>query len=154
LEKTQDSLGERIRQKRESIEMSQGELAASVGISQKSLSQIETGKTMPRRATLAAIAGALGVDVDSLFWVKPQGPKLLRTGTAPTLEELKDMAEHPEQFDTLYLANIVAAQFAKAPVKMRLLALRALFDRPELLFPYRAELADAPAKPSHKKRLK
>lgn len=52
-------LGKRIKIARIEMDISQGELAATMGILQKSLSTYETGRTMPPLEILIKIAKAL-----------------------------------------------------------------------------------------------
>lgn len=47
--------------------MSQGDLALKIGISQKSLSEIETGKRWPMHDTLVKLAAVLGVEETDLL---------------------------------------------------------------------------------------
>lgn len=61
---TKKPLGQRIREIREARGLSQGELADSIGIKQPSLSEIENGRSVPREATLFALAVALQDDFD------------------------------------------------------------------------------------------
>lgn len=61
-----EQIGKRVRTARERAVLSQGELAAKVGISQNALSQIETGRAQPRPATIRKIAEALGIPASSL----------------------------------------------------------------------------------------
>ncbi len=59
-------IGEAIRYWRTRRAINQGELAGMVGISQNSLSRIETGEHRPRNTTLRKIAEALKVPVENL----------------------------------------------------------------------------------------
>lgn len=58
----QPSIGERIRKSRKNKKVSQANLAAAVGISQPSLSDIENGVISPKRTTLRLIAYELNDD--------------------------------------------------------------------------------------------
>ena len=59
-----NQIGQLIRDARASRGLSQDALAERAGISQPSLSQIETGDTTPRLETLDAIADALGMTAE------------------------------------------------------------------------------------------
>ncbi len=48
------------------LELTQAEVAARLGISQPALSQLESPRARPRRATLLRLAKALGVRVEQL----------------------------------------------------------------------------------------
>jgi len=56
-----------LKELREKKNMSQGQLADLVGISQKSLSEIETGKRWPMHDTLAKLAQILDVEETDLL---------------------------------------------------------------------------------------
>lgn len=66
LSKIVSKIGERIKEARESVNdgkgISQSELADLVGIKQASLSEIEVGKTTPRKPTLIALSFVLNND--------------------------------------------------------------------------------------------
>jgi transcriptional regulator with XRE-family HTH domain len=61
-----DRLGHFIKLRREALNLSQAELAKIIGLTQKSLSEIETGKRQPRRSTKIAIAKALNCSLADL----------------------------------------------------------------------------------------
>ena len=60
----------RIKELLREANMTQAELAESVGIARPNMSNIVTGKSNPSISTLESIAGALGVEVADLF--RPQ----------------------------------------------------------------------------------
>ncbi|MEE4285143.1 MAG: XRE family transcriptional regulator [Mariniphaga sp.] len=60
-------LGERIKRKRESLQMKLNELAKKVGISASALSQIEKAKAFPSVITLKSIADSLYTTVGELI---------------------------------------------------------------------------------------
>ena len=59
-----ESLGSRIRERRETAGLTQAELSAHAGIGRVTLTRIEKGEHSPRTETLTAIARALGVEVE------------------------------------------------------------------------------------------
>src|SRR3970282_431919 len=62
------NLGDRIRQLREEIGLTQGQLAAGSSVSQGYLSQLENGEVKnPSAAVLLRVAQAMRVDPDELF---------------------------------------------------------------------------------------
>jgi len=65
-------LQDRIQRARRYAGLEQGQLAELAGVSRKSVSNWEIGKTVPRRSALIAIAFATGVN---LYW--------LETGESP-----------------------------------------------------------------------
>jgi transcriptional regulator with XRE-family HTH domain len=67
-----EDIGERIRTRRESSNLSLREFARRLGISASAVSQIETGKSRPSVTTLYAVIDELGLSVDDLF--SPLGP--------------------------------------------------------------------------------
>jgi DNA-binding XRE family transcriptional regulator len=60
-------IGERIRGARERVSLTQQELARRSGISQESLSRIETGLRDPRVSTLRALARGMDLTLDQLL---------------------------------------------------------------------------------------
>jgi transcriptional regulator with XRE-family HTH domain len=60
-------IGERIRKKRELLDLALNELAQRVGISSSGLSQIETAKAFPSILTLKSIAESLNTTVGELI---------------------------------------------------------------------------------------
>lgn len=61
-------MGEKIRSRRETLNMTQEELAAKSGVSRQTISAIENGlRDNIMTVTLAAIARALDTTVDSFF---------------------------------------------------------------------------------------
>ncbi len=60
-------LGQRIRRRRQALGLSQEALSSLCGISQRSWSQYETGRWIPRADRLLAIAQTLEVSVDELL---------------------------------------------------------------------------------------
>ena len=61
------TLGERIRQQRESCGLTQDQLSRKAEIGRVTLARLENGGQAPRFKTLTAIAQALEVDVDALL---------------------------------------------------------------------------------------
>lgn len=67
------AIGERIRQERRRLGMSQAHLAHVIGISTTAMNDIETGKTPdPRGSRIHALADAFGVTTDYLFGRNPR----------------------------------------------------------------------------------
>lgn len=64
-------VGQRIRQLRRSLGLTQQQLAARAGITPKLLGELERGKGNPTLETLASLAAALGVTCAAFF---PQEP--------------------------------------------------------------------------------
>lgn len=60
------SVGVAIRKLREQRGWTMQQLAACAGVVDTTLRRVELGRTVPHRATVAAIAGALGLSVDDL----------------------------------------------------------------------------------------
>ena len=63
----QTIIGERIRERREKLQMSQGYLAQQSGIHYMTISRYERGRRTPSTAALVALARALGVTTDWLL---------------------------------------------------------------------------------------
>jgi len=60
----------RLRVARAERDLSQGELARSVGVSRQTISSIETGQYCPSTLLAFRLASALDVRVDELFWIE------------------------------------------------------------------------------------
>jgi putative transcriptional regulator len=67
---TTDRLLNRLRIARAERDLSQGELARSVGVSRQTISSIETGQYCPSTLLAFRLAQVLGVRVDELFWLE------------------------------------------------------------------------------------
>ena len=65
------TLGDRIRQARERVGLSQIELARRIGLSKNAMNSIEAGDADPRASRIVAIAQVLGVSTDVLLLDKP-----------------------------------------------------------------------------------
>jgi transcriptional regulator with XRE-family HTH domain len=63
---TNETLGQRITHYRKERPLTQAKLAAIAGIPSKHLSDIETGRKVPRITTLARLAVGLGVTIEEL----------------------------------------------------------------------------------------
>lgn len=50
--------------------LSQGELAAAVGVSRQTISSIETGQYCPSTLLALRLASVLGTTVEALFWLE------------------------------------------------------------------------------------
>jgi transcriptional regulator with XRE-family HTH domain len=79
-----EGIGHNIRRLREEKGWNQTELGFHAGASPSIISLIENGKRNPSTATLAKIAGALGVEVGELF---PKGPS---SSPEPTFNDVLD----------------------------------------------------------------
>jgi transcriptional regulator with XRE-family HTH domain len=66
-------LGRRIRKQRRAIGLTQVKLAAALGVTQVTISQWETGATVPSWTRHRQVARVLGIDVDLLFPPLPEG---------------------------------------------------------------------------------
>lgn len=62
-----DDLGEQIRRSRVKLGLSQGDLGAALGMTQASVSKLETGDATPNASVICALSKALGVDEVSLL---------------------------------------------------------------------------------------
>lgn len=61
------TVGDRVREVRHERGLTQAELSERTGVGCPALSKIETGKARPHRATITALALALGVEPESLL---------------------------------------------------------------------------------------
>lgn len=140
------ALGLKLRSLRKSAGLRQSDLESKSGVSERLIQQIESGDANPGLDYINDLEGALKAP---LLELAGEGP----ARRAPSLAELEGIVADPRRFDSLYLATLLAEQLAVAPAAMRALALRALFDQPELLEPYRDKI-QALATPDRKKRSK
>lgn len=69
------SLGENIRERRETVGMTQTTLAGAAGVTLGAINQFESNIRIPNAYTFAAMAKALGVTMDELMYGerKPKG---------------------------------------------------------------------------------
>ncbi|MDE3082603.1 MAG: helix-turn-helix transcriptional regulator [Acidobacteriota bacterium] len=68
---TSDSIGARLRARREAHGISLRQFARQLDVSASFISQLETGKAKPSVATLYSICAALDMSIDELFAVEP-----------------------------------------------------------------------------------
>jgi transcriptional regulator with XRE-family HTH domain len=80
------SLGERVREVRENLGLSQAEVAERAGVSSGLVGQIERGEVQPSLATLEALAAALGVS--PCFLIREEDPAVLYARLSPCVREL------------------------------------------------------------------
>ena len=76
------TLGDRIRQARERVGLSQIELARRIGLSKNAMNSIEAGDADPRASRIVAIAQVLGVSTDALLLGTPATDSREHTPTA------------------------------------------------------------------------
>lgn len=57
-----DTLGPRLRDRREAVDLSVEGLAYKAGVSMRTIERIEAGESVPRRATLTVIEAALDAE--------------------------------------------------------------------------------------------
>ena len=70
----QEKIGLFLAQARKEKGWTQAELAEKLGVSNRSISRWETGKTMPDYSLLSPLCGALGLSVNELFAVERMPP--------------------------------------------------------------------------------
>ena len=83
----QVSLGQRIKEKRQTLKITQQELAQSLGITPQHISAIEQGKWAPSLAIVAKLAEELGVTTDYLL----SGKEGIITDTIPAIKADKSL---------------------------------------------------------------
>ena len=100
------SLGARIRDLRQSRELTQRELATAVGKNSTYLSKIENDREKPSESLIHAVADALGVDVNELLLlagrVPPEFREALRRGPDAAAEALAIAQQPSTTGDRLY----------------------------------------------------
>ena len=86
------SLGDKVRQLRNKMDISMRELARRTGISSSFMGEIEAGRRYPKEAYLAAIAKELGVKVG----------ELRKLDTRSSLEDLKRLVDRDPAWGTAF----------------------------------------------------
>jgi transcriptional regulator with XRE-family HTH domain len=81
------TLGKRIRERRQSMKVTQQELAKALGLTSQHVSAIEQDKRSPSVASLATIAEELGVSIDYLV----TGREGIITDTIPAIKADKKL---------------------------------------------------------------
>jgi transcriptional regulator with XRE-family HTH domain len=81
------SLGQRIRQRRQTLELTQQQVAKSLGVTSQHLSAVEQDKRAPSLNTLAKLAEELGVSIDYLV----TGKEGIITDTIPAIKADKKL---------------------------------------------------------------
>ncbi len=76
------SLGQRIRKRRQALEITQQRLAEDLGVTPQHISAIEQGKRVPSLPSLAKLAEELGVSIDYLA----SGKEGIITDTIPAIK--------------------------------------------------------------------
>ena len=64
-----ERLGNRLREAREALGLTQGELAAAIGVSRKTVNTVENGVFVPSTTIALKLAATLGEPVERLFFV-------------------------------------------------------------------------------------
>lgn len=105
---TLPAVGNHIRLRRQSLDVSVRELARRIGLSASLISQIERGKATPSVATLYAITNELGLSMDELFFEQTKD-----AGTAED-SDFADAAAGLRQLDAELRANGSEAEEALA----------------------------------------
>ena len=67
---THKKVGNKVKNLRVNLGMTQAELAELVGIARVSIISIETGRFIPTIETALRISLALGLPADQIFWLK------------------------------------------------------------------------------------
>ncbi len=67
---THKNVGNKIKELRANLGMTQAQLAGLVGVARVSIVSIETGRFIPTIETALRISKALGVPIDQIFWLK------------------------------------------------------------------------------------
>jgi transcriptional regulator with XRE-family HTH domain len=76
------SIGKRIRKRRQTLKMTQQELAEAIGVTPQHISAIEQDKRDPSLSSLAKLAEELGVTIDYLV----TGKESVITDTIPAIK--------------------------------------------------------------------
>ena len=64
-----DRLGNRLKERRTELGLTQAELAERCGVTRKTVNTVETGVFVPSTVLALKLARALSVPVETLFWL-------------------------------------------------------------------------------------
>jgi putative transcriptional regulator len=67
-----ETVGNRIKELRSNLGMTQAHLAETVGVARVSIIAIETGRYIPTVETALRISKALNIPLDEIFWLKEE----------------------------------------------------------------------------------
>ncbi|WP_075366438.1 helix-turn-helix domain-containing protein [Desulfosporosinus metallidurans] len=67
---TNETIGKQIAHHRKKRKLTQKELAANIGLPYRYVSDLETGRRVPRIHTLARLATGLGISIDELVGIR------------------------------------------------------------------------------------
>ena len=67
-----ERLANRLKEKRSDLGLTQAELAASVGVTRKTVNTVENGVFVPSSLLALKLARALGEPVEALFWISAE----------------------------------------------------------------------------------
>lgn len=65
-----DTLGNRLKEKRAELGLTQAELAEACGVTRKTVNTVENGVFIPSALLALKLARALGEPVEQLFWIE------------------------------------------------------------------------------------
>jgi putative transcriptional regulator len=68
----QERVGNKVRELRTSLGLTQAQLAELVGVARVSIVAIENGRFLPTIETALRIGKALGIPVEQIFWLKEE----------------------------------------------------------------------------------
>ncbi len=94
------TMGEKIRQARKDVGMTQKELADALGVSESFISQYETGKREPKRQTLIKLASALKLSSPAYFFFDPVPDPEEEKSSAPVSGGEADEQEYISLYET------------------------------------------------------
>ncbi|WP_338502654.1 helix-turn-helix domain-containing protein [Sphingomonas kaistensis] len=66
-----EALGNRLKERRSELGLTQAELAERCGVSRKTINTVENGVFVPSTLLALKLAAALDRRVEELFWVEP-----------------------------------------------------------------------------------
>ncbi len=104
-------IGERVRELRKQLSLTQEELAERAGISVSFLSMIERAERMPHLETLVRLTSALGVSLYDIFAAVSDPSKDYGKPLVPLIEYLQELSLEPSDVQALLV--IAKALFEK-----------------------------------------
>lgn len=101
-----NSIGDRIRMRRASLNLSQGALAESLGVASAQLYRYESGRTKPRPQMIGKIAALLGVRPE---WLSNGELPMSEDGSIPSNQQIHEV-EFSVSLDTYLILKRVAQE--------------------------------------------
>lgn len=98
METLEKQIGARLRQRREDLNLSQGEVASKMNVAVTTVQRLENAETQPRIDTLMAYCKVVGVNLDEIAGLDNEPPPVRQPTNGEILDAVKKalkVAENP-----------------------------------------------------------